>query len=257
VVTPVRRGKRREATFTELESVLFTWYQQARASNIPVDGTVLREKAKMIAAQLNIENVTASNGWIARFMDRHGLVYKKLAGEIAAVNSESTEAWMERLPSLLEGYERDIYNADETVLFCNVVPDRTLALKGESCHDGKNSKDRLAVLLCVNSDGSDKQVPIFIGKSPKPRCFKNVKKSAAKYHANNKVWMTTDIFSSFLLSLDASMGAQNRNILLFVDSCAAHPKDTWFLRNVKVIRYPENCTSVLQPLDLGVIKCYK
>jgi hypothetical protein len=53
------------------------------------------------------------------------------------------------------------------------------------------------------------------------------------------------------------MGAQSRNILLFVDNCAAHPEDTSFLRNVKVIRYPANSTSVLQPLDLVVIKCYK
>jgi hypothetical protein len=53
------------------------------------------------------------------------------------------------------------------------------------------------------------------------------------------------------------MGAQNRNILLFVDNCDAHPKYTSFLRNVKVIRYPANCTSVLQPLDSGVIKCCK
>jgi hypothetical protein len=53
------------------------------------------------------------------------------------------------------------------------------------------------------------------------------------------------------------MGVQNRNILLFVDNCAAHPKYTSFLRNVKVIRYLANCTSGLQPLDLGVIKCYK
>jgi hypothetical protein len=102
----------------------------------------------------------------------------------------------------------------------------------ESCHGGKNC-NRLTVLLCVNSDGNDKQVPIVIGKSPKQRCFKNVKKLPATYHANNKAWMTTDIFSSFLRPLDASMGAQNRNILLFVDNCAAHPKDTSFLRNVK------------------------
>jgi hypothetical protein len=87
--------------------------------------------------------------------------------------------------------------------------------------------------------------------------FQGYKKIPSKYHANNKAWMTTDIFSSFLRSLDASKGAQNRNILLFVDKCAAHPKDTSFLRNVQVIRYPANCTSVLQPLDLGVIKCYK
>jgi hypothetical protein len=74
---------------------------------------------------------------------------------------------------------------------------------------------------------------------------------------NNKAWMTTDIFSSFLRSSEASMGAQNRYILLFVDNCAAHPKDTSFLRNVKIIWYLENCTSVLQPLDLEVIMCYK
>jgi hypothetical protein len=58
-------------------------------------------------------------------------------------------------------------------LFFNVLPDRTLAYKVETCHGGKHSKDRLTVLLCVNSDGSDKQVPIVIGKSSKPRCFKD------------------------------------------------------------------------------------
>jgi hypothetical protein len=41
-------------------------------------------------------------------------------------------------------------------------------------HDLRKTREKL-VLLCVNSDGSDKQVPIVIGKSPKPRCFKNIK----------------------------------------------------------------------------------
>jgi len=52
--------------------------------------------------------------------------------------------------------------------------------------------------------------------------------------------MTTEIFCSFLLSLDVQIGAQNRQIILFVDNCAAHPKDTSFLRNVKVVRYLAN-----------------
>jgi hypothetical protein len=64
----------------------------------------------------------------------------------------------------LEGYQPpDVHNADETGLFFNVLPDRTLAYKGETCHGGKQSKDRLTMLLCVNSDGSDKQVLIVIG----------------------------------------------------------------------------------------------
>jgi hypothetical protein len=130
-------------------------------------------------------------------------------------------------------------------------------LKGESCHGGKSATNWITVLLCVNSDSSDKQGPIVVGKSLKPRCFKNIKKVPVKYHANKKAWMTTDIFMTFLRSLDASMGAEGRKILLFVDNCAAYLQDMTFLRNVKVIQYPANCTSVLQPLDLGIIKYFK
>jgi hypothetical protein len=44
------------------------------------------------------------------------------------------------------GYEpRDVYSADETGLFFNLLPDRTFAYKGETCHGGKHSKDRLTV----------------------------------------------------------------------------------------------------------------
>jgi len=102
-----RNGK--ELTFAELETVLFTWYQQALASNITIDGTTLREKAKIIAAQLNIDNFGASNGWVSRFKDRHGLVYKKLVGESAEVSVESTDAWLESLPFLLRGYDPRVY----------------------------------------------------------------------------------------------------------------------------------------------------
>jgi hypothetical protein len=49
------------------------------------------------------------------------------------------------------------------------------------------------------------------------------------------------------------MGSSNRKVLLFVDKCPAHPPDTTFLKNVKVVFLPVNCTSRLQPLDLGVI----
>jgi hypothetical protein len=171
-----KRKTGKTSSFAELETVLFTWYQQAQASNIPIDGTTLREKAKIIAAQLNIDNFSAFNGWVSRFKDRHGLVFKKLAGESAEVSEESTDAWLESLPFLMGGYEtRNVYNADETGLFFNVLPDRTLACKVESCHGGKHSKDRLTVLLCVNSDGSDKQVPIVIEKLPKPSASRTLK----------------------------------------------------------------------------------
>jgi hypothetical protein len=37
----------KQSTFAELETVLFTWYQQAWASNIPIDGTILKKRRKL------------------------------------------------------------------------------------------------------------------------------------------------------------------------------------------------------------------
>jgi hypothetical protein len=157
-----------------------------------VDGPILREKSLKIASTMGFENFSASNGWIARFKQCHSLVFKKLAGASAAVDTV-TYLCFARLPEQLEGYEaQDIYNADETGLFFNCLPDRTLELKGETCHEGTSAKERFTVLLCTNSDGSDKQVCIVIGKSANLWCFKNVNKLPVTYYTNSKAWMMSD-----------------------------------------------------------------
>ena len=47
-----------------------------------------------------------------------------------------------------------------------------------------------------------------------------------------------------------------RRILLFVDNCAAHPQDVE-LTNIEVVFLPPNTTSLLQPMDMGIIKNLK
>jgi hypothetical protein len=46
-----KRKTGKELTFAELATVLFTWYQQALASNIPIDGTILNGKSKNYSCQ--------------------------------------------------------------------------------------------------------------------------------------------------------------------------------------------------------------
>ena len=67
---------------------------------------------------------------------------------------------------------------------------------------------------------------LWLGNPRNQGASRTLKKLPIKYHANSKAWMTTEIFCSFLHSLDA----QIRQIILFVDNCAAHPKDTPYLR---------------------------
>ena len=43
-----------------------------------------------------------------------------------------------RLETILEGYElEDIYNADETGIFFQALPTKSLAVRGEQCSGGK------------------------------------------------------------------------------------------------------------------------
>jgi len=162
-----------------------------------------------------------------------------------------------KLPAITEGYSPcDIYNSDESGLFYNALPKQTLAVKGDTCTDGKRSKERLTVLFGVNADGSDKLRPLVIAKAARPRCFKNVRSFPTDYANNSKAWMTAARFGDVMKTLDSRMRREGRKVLALVDNCAAHPKDL-SLTNVRLEFFPPNCTSRLQPLDLGIIATVK
>ncbi|GBL99786.1 hypothetical protein AVEN_162801-1 [Araneus ventricosus] len=78
----------------------------------------------------------------------HGLATHVLPGESGSVNEGTVEQWKEDLATLVNAYApKKIYNCDETGLFYKLMPDRTLIFKGEPCHGGKKSKERLS--CCV------------------------------------------------------------------------------------------------------------
>ena len=69
-----------------------------------------------------------------------------------------------------------------------------MSVQRESCHGGKQSKERITVMFCVNMDGSIKYKPLVIGKFQNPRCFRGVKALPVDYDANKKAWMTTELY---------------------------------------------------------------
>ena len=90
-------------------------------------------------------------------------------------------------------------------------------------------------------------------KSKKPRCFKNVKQLPCRYRAQKKSWMTGVLFEEWVRKLDSSFRAQSRKVALLIDNCPAHP-EIKNLTNINLIFLPPNTTSVLQPMDQGVIR---
>nr|XP_032514790.1 tigger transposable element-derived protein 4-like [Danaus plexippus plexippus] len=177
-----RNIKRARVTeFPHIEKCLLEWIKQTLDKNIPLDGLLLKEKSKEIATKLGIQNFSASNGWLEGSKRRHDIAFKKAAGESKSVDQGVCNHWAKDLLNLLEGNEPDdIYNADETALFFKLLPDKTFTFKGEKCHGGKQSKERLISPVCKHEWYA--QTPLLIiGKSKRHRCFKGVKTLPVDY----------------------------------------------------------------------------
>ena len=102
------------------------------------------------------------------------------------------------------------------------------------------------------------KLPILvIGKLRKPRCFRIVKSLSCDYESNKNAWMTSVIYEAYLKRLNDKMKKAKQKIIIFVDNYNAHSKDSNDFSNVKVHFLPPNSTSILQPMDQGVINVFK
>ena len=101
---------------------------------------------------------------------------KTISGESASLTTEMTAPWNETtLPTLLSNCNlEDIFNADEFGLFYQCLPSKTYHLSGGKCSGGNNSKVRLTSIVAASATGEKLEI-FVIGKSRKPRCFKNLK----------------------------------------------------------------------------------
>lgn len=101
-----RSKKVNKPKFETLEQALITWFTQARGQGIPVDGPIVKEKAREIALRMGIQNFTASNGWLSRFRKRNGLRFKKICGESRSAPVADVDFWKnEVLPQIFKDYK--------------------------------------------------------------------------------------------------------------------------------------------------------
>lgn len=95
--------------------------------------------------------------------------------------------------------------------------------------------------------------------------MKNINKTKLPVYwtANKKAWVTTKIFEDWFQNIFAKESEtyiKSKNldfkILLLVDNAPCHPKNLEHA-NIKVLFLPPNTTSLLQPLDQGIISTFK
>lgn len=125
--------------------------------NIPVSGALLQENALYFAQQLGYENFKASNGFLEKFRERHGIVGQVISGEEKGVDPDIVETWSNRLPDICRKYSmKDRFKADETGFMRKAILTQTPNLRGEKCIGGNKSKERVTFLVACNQDGTEK-----------------------------------------------------------------------------------------------------
>lgn len=257
----------RDGANPKLEASLFAWVCDQANQRRMISGPMITAKGIQLQQLCNAKlpreehlHLTFSGGWLTKFKRRWGLKHFKCHGESGDADSHAVETAMPHLQERIKAYARgDVYNADECGLFYNLAPDRTVALQRPQGR--KKAKDRITVMVCCNSDGSDKHQLFFIGTAQKPRAFK--KKTADQYglayRANKRAWMTAELFFEWLRMFNERMGRQGRRVLLLVDNCSAHGRAETLpkMDNVEVLYLPPNTTSKIQPCDAGIIASLK
>lgn len=253
----VEKKRFKKGNYESVETALSLWFKQVRSKGCQVTGPMFLDQAKKFAIQLNVD-FQPNPGWLSRWKMKNNIQFYRIQGEKLAADEPSASYWITHvLPEFLEQYdEKDIFNADESALFYKASPSGTMAYKGQRPSGMKVNKNRITLLFLCNMDGSEKEV-ISIGKSKQPHCFRG-KEIPIKYFNNTKAWMNRNTWVTILMELDSKMQKKNRNIILFADNAACHklPEDCK-LSNVKLVFLPANTTSLIQPLDQGIIRTFK
>ena len=208
----------------------------------------------------------------------HGIRQLAFQGEKLSADKEAADQFVPKFRKLTEEkkFSHDqVFNCDETGLNYRLLPESTLASSYEKSADGrKKSKDRVTLNVCSNISSSIKLPIYLIGKAQRPRCFKGTRMELlpVKYSGQTNAWMTSILFrewfhQDFVPQVQESLialGEKPRAILLLdnysLDNYSAHPEESELVSDDGEIFahfLPANVTSLIQPMDQGVLQAVK
>ncbi|XP_067131436.1 tigger transposable element-derived protein 1-like [Centruroides vittatus] len=263
----------------KMEQALILWVEDVNKKRLPLNKGALKHKALKIfdylkqmgqsSADETSVKFVASNGWFEKFKKRHSLHNIHIQGEKASADEDAAKKYPAELADIIQtkGYLADqVFNADETGLSWKKMPNRTYISKNEKTAPGfKVSKDRITLLLCCNASGDFITKPMLIHRALNPRSMKQCNKNdlPAYWRANKKARMTGHLVEDWFHNCfvpDVENYLKKKNlafkVLLILDNAPSHPIDLNH-PSVEIAFSPRNTTSLLQPLDQGIVATFK
>ncbi|XP_014679538.1 PREDICTED: jerky protein homolog-like [Priapulus caudatus] len=274
-----KRKVMRSAINEAVDQATYCWFLQQRASNTPLSGEFIKAQALKFN-KICLRDGTGGNpdfkascGWLQKFKERHGIRGRSVQGEILSTNPHAVDLFLNQLEEIIADGElsrEQIYNCNETGLYFKVLPHRTLVGPREKTAPGsKKSKDRLTLLATFNATGTHKLPLLLIGKSKKPKCFKNVNMAAlpVTYKNQKNACMDSDIFNQwfkhyFVLAVRRHLTLKGlpAKAILLIDNSHLHPyagEMTSEDGQIRCVFLPPNTAPLLQPIYQGILETTK
>jgi len=266
VGTDANKVKGRSAMFPLFEYFLVSWIDAAAAEHVYINDDAIREQGKIIQKRLtelpgckeNYESFDMSSGWLQGFKQRHNVVLKKKNKDL--VDPAEIPGHQMGMTMQLEKFApRDRFNCSDLRLELTRLP--------ETVPDRR----RVTVFLCVNADGSEKRRVLVVNRVATPLSFSQEKVNPANlpviYRYSQRPWYT-GLWYDFLRTFDTEIRAEKRHAVLLCQTSPSYPPPTQpphfykgppppVLTNITLIFLPSNLPMSLQPLDQGIIACFK
>ena len=128
----LKRKKQRTAKDPVLDTAMVNWFAQERQTGLPISGPIVKAQAEIFNKSINGDDTefVASQGWLWRWQQRHGIIKHKIVGEKRSADKDGATQFPPRLLKFLaenQLVDEQIYNADETGLFYRMLPNSDAA----------------------------------------------------------------------------------------------------------------------------------
>ncbi|XP_043251226.1 jerky protein homolog-like [Colletes gigas] len=253
----------------DIDNRLYAWITEKQDLGEILTDSLLQKKARELHAEFDgTSKFTASRGWLRCFKRRHDVHLSGIHLQKPNKYDLAAEKFIEELSTLLEEeniHKENIYNMDETSLMWKALSRKTLSKEREQGKKRiKVRPNRISLIFCTNATGSHKFPLLLINKSAHPRSIKDCLLTLpVVYKTQTNGWIDETIFNDWFTNhfKPSVLHHQRQNhrkgkVLLLIGNSKEHIpiQQIWDDSQFKVIFLPPNTSSIIQPLDQGIIE---
>lgn len=250
--------------YKELDDYMVSWLKERTAEPGRSRPTLeeMRELASDVADSMGIDGFKASNGWLCRFNKRHGFLRprRKQPSEqplkdAAAEACPTANDFVAFLRVREQYHPRDVYVVGLTQLYHTFMPPDLV--ERHAADLSRLGEPRVAVLLGVNEDCTDRLTPWVIGRQERPASLQGLRRPPCNYVGGSEPpQLTADVLGRYLFSLNERMGTEKRSVAVFLAQGVA-AKVRKALTNVQVYDLVQEGSNVQNPLEMGILARFK